>query len=277
MVPDLIVVPVLFVSLGIAGLYTGWKRRRIHARMTALTPTPVEALSPPGPVEIQGTGTPVDDLVTAPITGRPAVLAAWTIEEWDERGDTSRWREVARGIEAAAFGVDDGSGSVPVGPLSKRETAGRWTQTAGVSATNGVRIDDVLAEFTSFTVEAELGPAETPPVEIRRLHRDHGLDGAPDPVTDAADVDRPHGTRRYTQGVLAPGDWVYVLGRVEERDGTASRPESAIVTTPRDGPLLVSDREESTLESTVAAAARTWLVAGTVSSLVGLAGLAALL
>jgi hypothetical protein len=98
MVSELVAVPILLVTLGFVGIYTGWKRRRVHARMAAVTPTPVVELASPGVVEVEGTARP----------------------------------------------VDDGTAAVRVDPVSKRDTAGKWTQTTGVSAADGVRIDAVL-------------------------------------------------------------------------------------------------------------------------------------
>lgn len=277
MVSDLVVLPVLLVTLGSVGVYTGWKRRGIHARMADAASRPVAELSSPGVVEVEGTAVPVEAPVAAPVTGRDAVVAAWTVEEWDERGDTSRWREVARGIEAPAFEVDDGTGAVAAGPISTRDTAGKWTQTAGVSATNGVRIDGVLAEFESFATRTERPPDEEPPDRIRRLHEDHGLYGDVGSITNAVDVGKKHGRRRYAEGIVEPGEEAYLLGRVEARDDPTAerfRPGEAVVTEPPDGPLVVSDREGERLEAAFESSVRTRLVAGAAATVVGLAGVA---
>jgi hypothetical protein len=275
MVSDVVAIPVLFVTLGAVGLYTGWKRRRIHEWMVAAETTTVERASP-GVVEFEGAATAGDASFFAPISERDAVVAAWTVEEWDERGDRSRWREVARGIEIAGFELDDGTGTVEVAPVSKRETAGKWTQTTGLSAENGVRIDDTMVEFATFRVEAELAPDADPPVGLRRLHDDHGLYEDTGSITNAVDVGKKHGRRRYTEGVVEPGDSVYVLGRLEGRDGDGDRfrPDEATLTTPADGPFVVSDRDEATLESTFDAAARTRMIAGAISVAAGLGGFA---
>lgn len=280
MVSDLVVVPVLFVTLGLAGVYTGWKRRRVHARMAAVAPTPVRELASPVVTELEGSAVPTGDPASAPVTGRDAVVAAWAVEEWDERGDRSRWREVARGIETSTFEVDDGTAAVRVAPVSKRDTAGKWTQTTGVSASDGVRIDDVLAEFDSFPIELELDPDEDPPARIRRLHDDHDLYEDTGSVTNAVDVGKKHGRRRYAEQVVEPDDDVYVLGRVEARDDpdrTRFRPGEAVVTEPGDGLLVLSNQDEASLEAEFASSARIHLVAGAVATLVGLGGFAYLL
>jgi hypothetical protein len=280
MVSDSIAVPVLLITLGFVGLYTGWKRRRILNRMAAVDPTPVRQLDSPGTVELEGTATPVDEPFTEPITGRDAVVAAWKVEEWDERGDRGTWREVARGVEAPAFELDDGTGAVDVAPVSKRETAGKWTQTTGVSATDGVRLDDVLVEFDSFPVRAELGPDEEPPDGVRRLHRDHDLYEDTGSITNAVDVGKKHGRRRYFSRVVEPGDETYVLGHVLARDEPHRdrfRPEDAVVCPPDDGLFVLSNQNETRLEAEFDSSATTRLVAGAVSLVVGTVGALVLL
>lgn len=280
MVSDLIVVPVLLLTLGVVGLYTGWKRRKIYAQLAATAPTPVRELSDPGVVEVEGDASPVEDPLSAPITGREAVVAAWTIEEWDERGRTSQWREVARGIEMIPFEVDDGTASVAVEPVSRRETAGKWTQTTGVSAADGVRIDDVLAEFESFPVQTEHPPEEEPPDELRQLHDDHGRYTDTGSLTNAVDTGKKHGRRRYAEQVLEPGDHVYVRGRVEaseEPTRSRFRPRDATVTHPEEGLLVLSNQDASSLEGEFASSSRTRFVFGAVSTVVGAVGVVYLL
>jgi hypothetical protein len=272
MVSDLVAVPVLFVTLGFVGIYTGWKRRAIHARLTGVDRTPIRELASPGIVELAGTPTPVDDPLDAPLTDRAAVVAAWKIEEWDERGDRGHWREVALGIEAPAFELDDGT--VEIDPVSKRDTAGKWTQTTGVSAADGVRLDDVLVEFDTFPVREEATPDAEPPASVRRLHRDHGLYEDTGSVTNAVDIGKKHGRRRYFAQVIEPGDEAYVLGHVRARDGLRRerfRPGEAVVTPPDDGLLILSNQDAASLEGEFASSAKARLVGGGVSIVVGVA------
>jgi hypothetical protein len=273
MVSDLIVVPALLVTLGFVGIYTGWKRRGIHAQMTDVDSTPVRELASPGTVELEGTATPIEEPFAAPLTDREAVVAAWKIEEWDERGDTETWREVARGIEVPGFELDDGSGLVEIEPVSKRDTAGKWTQTTGVSAADGVRLDDILIEFEAFPVEAEIGPDEDPPAGVRRLHQDHGLYDDTGSVTNVVDIGKKHGRRRYFEQVIEPGAETYVLGHVHARNDRTRgrfRPEDAVVTEPDDGVLIISNQDEASLEEEFGTSAKTRIVGGTVSLVVGL-------
>jgi len=273
MVSDFVAVPVLLVTLGVVGLYTGWKRRSIHARMDRVDPTPVRELASPGVVELEGTATPVDDPLDALLTDRDAVVAAWKIEEWDERGDRGNWREVARGVETVAFELADGTGTVDVAPISKRDTAGKWMQTTGVSATDGIRLDGVLAEFDSFPVQVEVGPDEEPPERVRRLHRDHGLYEDTGSVTNVVDVGNKHGRRRYFAQVIEPGDETYVLGHVRARDAHRRdrfRPGEAVVTEPDDGLLILSNQDAASLEGEFESAARASFVGGIVSLVAGI-------
>jgi len=272
MVSDLLAIPALLVTLGFVGIYTGWKRRRIRTRMAEIDPTPVRELASPGTVELEGTATPVDAPLDAPLTDREAVVAAWTVEEWDERGDRGNWREVARGVESAAFELDDGTGAVEVAPVSKRDTAGKWTQTTGVTAADGVRLDDVLVEFDSFPVREAVAPDADPPERVRRLHRDHDLYEDTGSVTNAVDIGKKHGRRRYATQVIEPGDGTYVLGQVRARDDRHRehfRPGEVVVTDPDDGLFILSNQDATSLEGEFESAARASLVGGAVSLVVG--------
>lgn len=273
MVSEIVVVPVALLAFGLAGAYTGWKRRRVHAELERASETPIRQLADPGVVELEGTAVSEGDTITAPVSEREAVVAAWKVEEWDERGDTAHWREVARGIEAPAFAVDDGTGTVRVAPVSKRDTAGKWTQTTGVSASDGVRIDDALAEFDAFPTVADLPPDEEPPEALRRLHEDHGLYEDTGSITNVVDVGKKHGRRRYAEAIVAPGDDVYVLGEVVARDDperTGFRPEDAVVRPPGDGLFVVSNQDAASLSDEFAGSAKLRLVGGAVATVLGL-------
>ncbi len=275
MVSELVTIPVVVATLGAVGLYTGWKRRRVYAAMADLDPTPVREVASPGTVEIEGTARPGDGLVEAPMTGREAVAVAWTVEEWDERGDTSHWREVARGVEVAPFAVDDGTGAIDVDPVSRSDAAGKWTQTTGVTASDGVRMDDVLLEFEAFDVQAELAPDEEVPDRLADLHAEHGLYEDTGSITNAVDVGRKHGRRRYKEAIVAPGDDAYVLGRAEDASDPSRerlRPEDAHVTVPDDGLMIVSDQGEDSIEAEYRAGFRLPVAGGAVALVLGTLG-----
>lgn len=272
MVSELIALPLLAVGLGLGGTYVGWKRRAIHAQMAAVDPTPVRQLAEPGTVEVEGEATSTDGTVESPVTGSDAVAAAWTVEEWDERGDTSTWREVGRGIEVAPFTVDDGTGSVAVDPVIRRESGKSWTGVSGVSANDGVRVGDVLLEFERFPTRAEVGPDEDRPERIARLEDEHGLD-EPGSITNLVDVGKKHGRRRFSEETVGPGDDVYLLARFEGEDGERGRlhPADGHLTEPGDGVMVLSDQDEHSIESEFASAYRLSLYGGLAAVGVGLA------
>jgi hypothetical protein len=137
----------LVLGLGIAGTVIGWKRRRVHRRLASVDPVPVADVGPADRVEVEGTVRPADEPVEAPISGREGVLVAWKVEEYDERGDSSYWRGIAAEIEAPAFVVDDGTGTVQVGPVSERDVKGTMTQRSDAGESEGLGSDDFLAEF----------------------------------------------------------------------------------------------------------------------------------
>ncbi len=275
MVSEAVAVPGVIATLGAVGLYTGWKRRRVYAAMAGLDPTPIRETASPGPVEIEGTARPGDGPVEAPVTGREAVAAAWTVEEWDERGDTSHWREVARGVEVAPFAVADDTGAIDVDPVSKSDAAGKWTQTTGVTASDGVRLDDVLLEFETFDVRAELAPDEPVPDRIADLHAEHGLYEDTGSITNAVDVGRKHGRRRYKEAILAPDDDAYVLGRAEDATDPSRerlRPRDAHVTEPDDGLMIVSDQSEDGIEAEYRAGSQLLFAGGAIAVVLGALG-----
>lgn len=273
MVWDLVAVPLFLVTLGFVGIYTGWKRRAIHARLTGVDRTPTRELASSGTVELAGTAAPVDDPLDAPLTDRAAAVAARKIEQWDERGDRGNWRDVACGIEAPAFEHDDGTAAVEIESVSKRDTAGTWTRTTGVSAADGVRLEDVLVEFDAFPVREQVAPDAEPPASVRRLHRDQGLYEDAGAVTNAIDIGKKHGRRRYFTQVIEPGDETDVLGhvRARERGRERFRPDEALVTDPDDGLLILSNQDAASLEGEFASSAKARLVGGGVSLVVGVA------
>jgi hypothetical protein len=280
MVSDLIAVPILVGTLGLVGICTGWSRWRIHCRIAAVTPTSIRQIASAGVVEVEGQLSPVEESVTAPITGREAAVAAWTVEVWDERGDASTWRPVARGIEMPAVEISDSTGAIEVRPVSERETAEKWTQTTDVSASEGVRIDDALAEFDSFPVELELGPDEERPDGVQRLHNEHGLSEGTGPMLTVVDGGEKHGRRRYSEQVIAPGETGYVHGAVEAReDPTRERlnPNDGVVTTPPDGLFIVSNQDGTSLKSEFGSTARSLVAGGAVATVLGAVGVASLL
>ncbi|XGI83399.1 hypothetical protein ACEU6E_08985 [Halorutilales archaeon Cl-col2-1] len=224
----------LVITVGIVGMYKGWKRRGIYRYMESVRTVDVGVVDPPETVEVEGTAVESDcsETIRAPVTEREALATAWKIEEWDERGDRSTWREVARGIEVAEFVIEDDTGEITVESISRTDTAGKWTQTTGISANQGIRMDDALIEFRSFPKEYELDPSEETPTNIRELHEKHGLYEDTDTPLNAVDIGTKHGTRRYMEGVIEPGEAVYALGcadtkgsaRMEDdREGTTTK------------------------------------------------------
>lgn len=272
MVSGLILLPLLAVGLGLGGTYVGWKRRAIHAQMSAVDPTPVRQLAEPGPVEVEGKAVASEGTTESPVTGTEAVAAAWTVEEWDERGDSSNWREVARGIEMAPFTVDDGTGTVAVAPVSKQESGKSWTGVSGVSANDGVRLGDLLLEFERFPTRTEFGPDEDRPGRIARLESQHGLD-EPGSITNLVDVGRKHGRRRFSAQAVTPGEDVYLMARFESRGDQRQRlhPEDGHLTTPEEDLLILSDQDEHSIESEFESAYRLFLYGGLAAVAVGLA------
>lgn len=122
-------------ALGLAGLYTGLKRRAVSDALSGVAPSDIRSIDAEEVVEVEGTAHPVDDPLEAPLTGDEAVVVSWRVEEWDERGDAGAWREIGRGIRTTPFEVRDATGSIVVDVDASEETAGTWSATSGVTAT----------------------------------------------------------------------------------------------------------------------------------------------
>lgn len=264
---------VLLVTFGIVGVVIGWKRRAIYQTMTETEAVDIREINSPGVIEVEGRVEPVDDLLEAPITGRNGTFVAWKVEEWDERGDTDTWRNLAHGIASVPFAVDDDTAAIRIDPGDVHESAGKWTQVTGVAASDGVVVDDVLAEFDTFPVEEKVEREGTTPAHIRTFHaKTSGLEDASDSsYAEVIDVGRKHGDRRYREQVIEPGEDVYVFGAVEGRDDDREHlhPDRAEIVPPDDGVMIVSNQSEASIESEYASSYRFQLRGGIVGLLAG--------
>lgn len=248
-------------------LYIGWKKRKLYQQLSEVDVTDIRQISDAETVELEGEIVDVDDPVEASLTDEKAAVVAWKVEEWDERGDHERWSEQARGIESSPFVLDDGTGQVRVDVGDLVETSGKWTSTGGVTASDGVRLDDVLAEFDSFSVEEEVGIKEETPEHVRRFEDRVDLRPASDSITNLVDVGNKHGDRRYYQQVIRPGEEAYVFGHAVENDDATHplSPEDVTVEPVKDGDVfVVSNQDEESIEAEFKSSASLLLKAGTV-------------
>lgn len=260
MAGETIVIGIVLLCAGAFGVFAGIARRRPHELITETPTTEVGSLSDTGIVELKGTATTADvgdeqSTFTSPISERDdTLLAAWSVQEWDERGDRSHWRTVGSGVWSVPFALDDGTGEVVVDAGDHADRRGWLGSVTNIKASDGVSFDDVMCEFERFPVAREVGVDETPPPNIRNfVAQERAVDTQSGSITNVVDIGKAHGDRRYYEQTIGVGDEVYVLGHAYPRTPDAPRPlrpERMVVTEPQegdDGMLIVSDQREQDL------------------------------
>lgn len=264
-----LILVVLFLA-GLLYVRAGFTRR---SRRELIEDTPTEAVRSvsTGFSEVTGDAVMLDETMRAPFTGDDCVVRAWEVEEWSESGRSSSWRTVDSGVEAVPFAIDDGTGRLRVEPPDDGAVAG------GLRDDNAA-MDDVVYEVDGVEEPvAAVGVDEEPPDAIRAyIERSDGLDPASHDHIEVLDAGKQDGDRRYYQGVVAPGEQVYVLGTAATRDGeaAASNEGNLVITTEDHDPVfIVSDKPEDEL-----IAARRWdllkyFVLGLTMSAAALAGI----
>ncbi|GGN12913.1 GIDE domain-containing protein [Halarchaeum nitratireducens] len=245
----------LLLVAAFAGVY-GRRQHRRSALVRNTETTDVWDVREEGRVELKGT-VRADEPFDSPIRGDPAVLSAWEVEEWDERGDSEMWETRAEGVYATPFALDDGTGrvTVDVGDHVDDVSSGTGVHEIQVGPIDvdrlagvGVSADDVLAVLDDFAVGVSVPPDADPPERVADFVRgEAGLAEQRDSITNVLDFGTAHGERRYYEGVLAPDDDVYVLGHARATEGATHplKPEDVVVT-PRES-FIVSDMPESEL------------------------------
>lgn len=102
-----------------------------------------------------------------------------------------------------------------------------------------------------------------------------GLPERADRIVDTVDLNREHGTRRYYEQTIGPGDDVYVYGTVTaDEDATRPlRPADAHISAPADAPAVLSPLSEGEIRSRFTRSYKTRLAAGAALLLVSMAAL----
>lgn len=273
------------VLLGIGGV-VAWYGRGQHQRYRLVTETPTTEilnLREEGPVELEGEVT-AEETFRSPIGDEEAVLSAWEIEEWDERGESGMWETRASGVYSRPFAVDDGTGEVRVEVEDhvKGEDDGHFdVQAPGVDVdrklSSGVSVDGVYCAFEDFPVEVTVPPDRDPPERIAEfVQGEAGVSEQTGSITNFLDAGNKHGERRYYEQTIQPGQEVYLLGEARAApDATRPlKPEDVVVTQSEDdGHLIVSDQSEASLVEDLGR--YRWAYAG--AAVMGLTGIALLL
>lgn len=248
---------VLLLVASFAGVY-GRRQHRKRALVAGTETTDVRDVREEGLVELTGT-VRADDPFDSPIGGERAVLSAWQVEEWDERGDSEMWETRAEGIYATPFELDDGTGRVRVDVGTRVNDTSTGTgideiQVGPVDVdrllSDGVTVGDTLAALDGFSVATTVPPDADPPERIAAFVQGEGSVAAQtDSITNVVDFGNAHGERRYYEGTLGPGDDVYLLGHARAAEGATHplKPEDVVVEPVADSQFIISDRSESEL------------------------------
>ncbi|EMA40991.1 GIDE domain-containing protein [Halococcus hamelinensis] len=268
--------------VGVVGLvfaYTGWLNRKQRRLVTETGTTEVRGIDEEGRVEVKGEVDADQGVFTSPIGQSDAVLAAWEVEEWNERGDTSNWRTLASGVYSEPFHVDDGTGTVEVS-LTDR-VSGESESLLSLDSTvagDGVAVDNVTCEFEAFPVVEEVGAESEPPEHVRSfVAGERGVSGQLGSITNLVDIGNAHGDRRYSERALGPGEAVYLLGHAEA-DADAPHPlhpEDVVLTAGNEEPFILSDHAEDALVDQFGSGYRRSLAIGVVLVVVGIAAVVA--
>ncbi|KZN23510.1 hypothetical protein A4G99_11385 [Haladaptatus sp. R4] len=212
------------VTLLVVGLYQMNKGRNRWAqaeRIADVETTRIRDLRPGG-VEIKGTVQPPENgnLFESPIETTDAIVAHVTVEEEQGVDGGSSWETIHEAVLGGPITIDDGTGTI--------------------------RVELPLGEGLNLQgIETKVGRGDEPPEKIRRYV-------ANEPAVEEA-TRKSYGpvkagdSRRYSEGVIEPGEDVYVLGNARRWRGNWEGPEFVIDAPTEGGDFILSDKSENDL------------------------------
>lgn len=243
-----VLVSLFSLAGGLVVGYVGWRARGTGARIDETGTTRVSDIGR-GRVAVTGRVRPVSNggTVRSPI-GQTKVVAYRTLVQEYRSGNSEtggHWEQLYNRSDAVPFLVDDGTGTVRVDPPPDATQRFEWQQMM-------------------------VQPDEKPPPAIRSF------------VERAGEVDKSSGhslgplsvgpRRRYSEGVLAPGENVYVLGTARETDADWDGREY-VTDGPAAGEFVISDKPPDELVTEQSARGRLYLAVGGISAVAGLLGI----
>lgn len=212
----------VFVAVGGALALTSLNSARLGLRLLRARPATVSSLMSgmPGQRYFHGTVVALDETVTAPFSGRQAVVAGYEVKEEKQQYNASTkthsttWKTIDEGWRAVAFVLDDGSGEIRVDPAGARFVVGadETTRVAG-----GRRPPEHVVSFIE----------RSPDVGSEA----HGFDVGPFRLSTGDD-------RKYVERRLEVGDEVGVYGSPRSARGDVGQVNAVL-----DGgsPFVVAD------------------------------------
>jgi hypothetical protein len=216
-------VGIVFVLVGLYTMNGGRLERAQSKRIADTETTKIRELNP-GTVEVKGTAHLAEDasLVDSPITKQAGLAFYVEMEEWESSGQGGgNWETKHEKQTANPIVVDDDSGEVRV-----------------ELPPDG----DLNVDQEETTVEA----GDEPPENIRQYIKDEAaVDEAPRREFGPL---RTGERRRYSEGVLKPGEEVYVLGTARNDEDADWGKHSFIIDEPTEfGDFVLSNKSEEEL------------------------------
>jgi hypothetical protein len=239
----------VFPLLGGAALaYAGWRARDTGTKVDETDTTRVSDIRP-GRVAVTGTVRPVSDgtTVRSPI-GRATAVAYRTLVQGSRSGNSDtggHWERLYSREDSVPFLVDDGRGTVRVDPPASADQRFEWQQ---VTVQPGDEPPPAVQSFVEREGEVdESGGHQVGPVAVGSR-------------------------RRYSEGVLEPGENVYVLGKARETDAGWDDHDYVIDQHTTDD-FILSDKPPDELATQEAARGTLYLAVGGIAAVAGLVGI----
>ncbi|MXV61744.1 E3 ubiquitin ligase [Natronorubrum sp. JWXQ-INN-674] len=242
---------VLFASVGVALVVAGCsKLRPAYHVYRGDTDDVVTVERAEGPVELEGTASPIDGTTAGPLTGTPCLVYEYEVEEYKSSGKNSSWETVDDGVGGVPFRLEDETASVRVDPVGAD-----------------------LALSTAATAEVDGGEPE-PPAIREFLETESDLESE-DRSLDLGVIELATGNdRRYHERRLEPDEPVYVFGQsrydVDARE--TMRDVSAVIEAGPDAPaFVIADSSQDVAARRLAKSPLLWIGAGLLLTAIGVA------
>jgi hypothetical protein len=212
----------IFVGVGLLLVNQGRKERAQSERIAETETTAVRQLQP-GTVEVKGVARPAEEagIIKSPISEGDALATYVEVEEYESSGQHGgSWKTKHEDTTAVPMVVDDGTGEVRV-----------------VLPADG--------EVNVETITTKVGPGDEPSEPIKRYLEaeaavDEGSRGSFGPLNYGDD-------RRYSEGMIEPGEEIYVLGRAREEQGDWGERNYVLDEPTQSGDFILSDKSEAAL------------------------------
>lgn len=209
----------------LAGLFIANKGRKARNRSKLIEETETTKIREltPGKAEVKGNASPTEggSTVRSAIYRNEGLATKVKVEEYHSNSNGGgSWKTIHEESDVVPFVVDDGTGEVRIDPQQSERT--------------------VNVELNRERVRG----GEEPPEEIQQfIEREKEVDSA---TSSLGPIDFGQ-RRRYSEGVIEPGESVYVLGRAREEDAGWGERGYVIDEPTATGEFILSDKSEEQL------------------------------